>query len=165
MGSRGSVIPFFINKAKTGVLPITDMEMTRFNISLADGVEMVLWALENALGGEILVPKIPSYRIGDVAEAVGPNCRHEIVGIRPGEKLHEEMITTSDSPSTIDIGNYYAILGSGLQKDIPKYLELLKAKSVPTGFAYDSGTNPDFLTVEQIRELIRTNIDEQFKPK
>jgi UDP-N-acetylglucosamine 4,6-dehydratase (inverting) len=164
MGSRGSVIPFFINKAKTGVLPITDMEMTRFNISLTDGVEMVLWALENALGGEILVPKIPSYRIGDVAEAVGPNCRHEIVGIRPGEKLHEEMITTSDSPSTIDIGNYYAILGSGLQQNIPKYLELLKAKSVPSGFAYDSGTNPYFLTVEQIRSLIRMHIDEQFTP-
>jgi FlaA1/EpsC-like NDP-sugar epimerase len=140
------------------------MEMTRFNISLTDGVEMVLWALENALGGEILVPKIPSYRIGDVAEAVGPNCRHEIVGIRPGEKLHEEMITTSDSPSTIDIGNYYAILGSGLQQNIPKYLELLKAKSVPSGFAYDSGTNPYFLTVEQIRSLIRMHIDEQFTP-
>jgi UDP-N-acetylglucosamine 4,6-dehydratase len=164
MGSRGSVIPFFINKAKTGVLPITDMEMTRFNISLTDGVEMVLWALEHALGGEILVPKIPSYRLGDVAEAVGPNCRHEIVGIRPGEKLHEEMITSSDSTSTIDIGNYYAILGSGLQQNIPKYLELLKAKSVPSGFAYDSGSNPYFLTVEQIRALIRLHIDAQFTP-
>ena len=164
MGSRGSVIPFFINKAKSGVLPITDMAMTRFNISLEDGIEMVLWALENALGGEILVPKIPSYRIGDVAEAVGPNCKHEIVGIRPGEKLHEEMITSSDSPSTIDLGNYYAILGAGLQNNIGKYLEELKAKSVPTGFAYDSGTNPEFLTVDQIRTLIKMHMDPEFKP-
>jgi len=138
--------------------------MTRFNISLIDGVEMVLWALENALGGEILVPKIPSYRIGDVAEAVGPSCRHEIVGIRPGEKLHEEMITTSDSPSTIDLGNYYAILGSGLQQNIPKYLELLKATYVPPGFAYESGKNPDFLSVEQIRRLIKIHMDSQFTP-
>ena len=164
MGSRGSVIPFFINKAKTGVLPITDLAMTRFNIPLIEGVEMVLWTLENALGGEILVPKIPSYRIGDVAEAVGPNCRHEIVGIRPGEKLHEEMITTSDSPNTIDLGNYFAILGSGLQQNIPMYLEKLKAKYVPPGFAYESGKNPNFLNVEQIRSLIKTHMDENFTP-
>lgn len=164
MGSRGSVIPFFINKAKSGVLPITDMAMTRFNIPLDEGIEMVVWALENALGGEILVPKIPSYRIGDVAEAVGPNCKHEIVGIRPGEKLHEEMITSSDSPSTIDLGNYYAILGAGLQNNISKYLDELKAKSVPMGFAYDSGTNPEFLSVEQIRTLIKIHMDPEFKP-
>ena len=164
MGSRGSVIPFFINKAKSGVLPITDMAMTRFNIPLDEGIEMVVWALENALGGEILVPKIPSYRIGDVAEAVGPNCKHEIVGIRPGEKLHEEMITSSDSPSTIDLGNYYAILGAGLQNNISKYLDELKAKSVPMGFAYDSGTNPEFLNVEQIRSLIKIHMDPEFKP-
>ena len=138
--------------------------MTRFNISLEDGIEMVLWALENALGGEILVPKIPSYRIGDVAEAVGPNCKHEIVGIRPGEKLQEEMITSSDSPSTIDLGNYYAILGAGLQNNIGKYLEELKAKAVPTGFAYDSGTNPEFLTVDQIQTLIKMHMDPEFKP-
>lgn len=164
MGSRGSVIPFFINKAKSGILPITDMAMTRFNIPLEEGVEMVLWALENALGGEILIPKIPSYRIGDVAEAVGPNCKHEIIGIRPGEKLHEEMITSSDSPSTINIGNYYAILGAALQNNIGMYLEQLKAKAVPAGFAYDSGTNPEFLSVEQIRSLIKVHMDPDFKP-
>jgi UDP-N-acetylglucosamine 4,6-dehydratase (inverting) len=164
MGSRGSVIPFFINKAKSGVLPITDTSMTRFNISLEDGVEMVVWALENALGGEILVPKIPSYRIGDVANAVGPNCKLEIVGIRPGEKLHEEMITNSDSPSTIDIGNYYAILGGGLEENMVRYRRLFNAKSVATGFAYDSGTNPDFLTVDQIRILIKTHLDPEFQP-
>jgi UDP-N-acetylglucosamine 4,6-dehydratase len=164
MGSRGSVIPFFINKAKSGVLPITDTSMTRFNISLEDGVRMVLWAIENSVGGEILVPKIPSYRICDVANAVGPNCKHEIIGIRPGEKLHEEMITKSDSPSTIDLGSYYAILGAGLQNNLNKYLEESNAKVVPSGFAYDSGTNPEFLTVDQIRSLIKIHIDPTFKP-
>lgn len=164
MGSRGSVIPFFINKAKSGVLPITDLGMTRFNISLEDGVEMVLWTLENALGGEILIPKIPSYRISDVAEAVGPNCKQEIVGIRPGEKLHEEMITSSDSPSTLDLGNYYAILGAGLQKNMAMYVKQLNAKTVPSGFAYESGTNPDFLTVDQIRSLIKIHMAPDFTP-
>ena len=164
MGSRGSVIPFFMNKAKTGVLPITDMGMTRFNIPLEEGVEMVFWALEHALGGEILVPKIPSYRIGDVAEAVAPNCKHEIVGIRPGEKLHEEMITSSDSPSTVDLGGYYAILGSHLQTNVQQYSDTMKAKLVPTGFAYESGTNPDFLNVEQIRALIKLHMDPTFSP-
>ena len=164
MGSRGSVIPFFINKVKTGVLPITDMGMTRFNIPLEEGVEMVFWALEHALGGEILVPKIPSYRIGDVAQAVGPNCKHEIVGIRPGEKLHEEMITSSDSPSTVDLGSYYAILGSHLQANVQQYSDTMNAKPVPTGFAYESGTNPDFLSVEQIRELIKRHMDPNFLP-
>ena len=106
MGSRGSVIPFFIEKAKTGELPITNPEMTRFNITLNQGVEMVLWALGNAKGGEIFVPKLPSYRIIDLAKAIGPNCRHKNIGIRPGEKIHEEMITTSDSFTTVDLGSY-----------------------------------------------------------
>ena len=97
MGSRGSVIPFFLQKAQSGVLPITDQAMTRFNISLEEGVQMVLWSLEHALGGELFVPKIPSYRITDVAEAIGPSCEKPVVGIRPGEKIHEEMITASDS--------------------------------------------------------------------
>jgi UDP-N-acetylglucosamine 4,6-dehydratase (inverting) len=164
MGSRGSVIPFFMNKAKTGVLPITDMAMTRFNIPLEEGVEMVFWALEHALGGEILVPKIPSYRIGDVAEAVAPRCKQVIVGIRPGEKLHEEMITSSDSPSTVDLGGYYAILGSHLHTNLLQYSTTMKAKPVPTGFAYESGTNPDFLSVAQIRGLIKTHMDANFSP-
>jgi len=164
MGSRGSVIPFFMNKAKTGVLPITDSAMTRFNIPLEEGVEMVFWALEHALGGEILVPKIPSYRIGDVAEAIGPNCKQEIVGIRPGEKLHEEMITSSDSPNTIDLGSYYAILASSQQSHMYEYLKTLKAQQVPNGFAYDSGSNPDFLNVKQIRELIKAHMNPEFEP-
>ena len=99
----------FLNKARSGLLPITDSKMTRFNISLNEGVDMVLWALNNALGGEILVPKIPSYLITDLAEAIGPGCKKHIIGIRPGEKIHEEMITVSDSFSTIDLGSYYAI--------------------------------------------------------
>ena len=97
MGSRGSVVPFFLAQRASGVLPITDPTMTRFNISLQEGVNMVLWSLENARGGEILVPKIASYRITDVATAIGPECRQEIVGIRPGEKIHEEMITGTAS--------------------------------------------------------------------
>ena len=164
MGSRGSVIPFFLNKAKSGVLPITDPLMTRFNISLADGVEMVCWALEKALGGEILVPKIPSYRITDVAEAIGPNCKKEIIGIRPGEKLHEEMITTSDSPNTLDLGQYYAILGSSMLSQSPTYMTKLKAKQVGPNFSYDSSNNPDYLSVSQIRELIKLHIDPNFEP-
>jgi FlaA1/EpsC-like NDP-sugar epimerase len=157
MGSRGSVFPFFLTKAKTGVLPITHPDMTRFNISLEDGVEMVLWALEKALGGEILVPKIPSYRIVDVADAIGPECKKEIVGIRPGEKLHEEMITASDSPNTLDLGQYYAIISNGEFNLINKYIQDRKGIRVPEDFTYNSGLNKDFLTVKQIRELIRVN--------
>ena len=164
MGSRGSVIPFFLNQAKTGVLPITDTAMTRFNISLDEGVEMVLWALENANGGEILVPKVPSYRIGDVAEAIGPNCKREIVGIRPGEKLHEEMITSSDSPNTVDLGTYYAILNTGMHQSMSAYINKMNAERVTEGFAYGSGTNPVFLSVNNIRALIRKNMDPEFEP-
>lgn len=162
MGSRGSVIPFFMNKVRTGILPITDPEMTRFNISLEDGVEMVLWALEQAIGGEIFVPKIPSYRITDVAQAVGPHCKHEIVGTRPGEKLHEEMITPSDSPNTVDLGAYYAILQAGTK--VRDYLDQRAATAVDPYFSYNSGSNPDFLSVEQIRSLIRAHVDPHFEP-
>ena len=164
MGSRGSVIPFFLNQALAGVLPITDPAMTRFNISLQDGVEMVLWALNHALGGEVLVPKIPSYRITDVAEAIGPSCDKPVIGIRPGEKIHEEMITSSDSFSTIDLGKYYAVLPSdGLLQERYKAAGVL-ISSVAPGFAYNSGTNPDFLTVQKIRELIRQHVNPSFHP-
>ena len=164
MGSRGSVIPYFLEKAKTGVLPITDPAMTRFNISLKEGVDMVLWALENSQGGELFVPKIPSYRITDLAEAIGPSCEKQIIGIRPGEKIHEEMITASDSPTTIDIGAYYAILPSDarIQK---RYEEAgINISRVPSGFTYDSGSNDKFLSVEELRSLIVENIDFGFKP-
>ena len=163
MGSRGSVIPFFLEQAKTGRLPITHTDMTRFNISLNDGVNMVHWALQEAHGTEILVPKIPSYRITDVAEAVGPSCKVELVGIRPGEKLHEEMVTSSDSPNTIDLGPYFAILPlkNGVAK---KYAASHRAQDVPDGFSYHSGSNPDFLSVEALRGLIRQHINPAFEP-
>jgi UDP-N-acetylglucosamine 4,6-dehydratase len=162
MGSRGSVIPFFLERRKTGVLPITDLEMTRFSISVHEGVQMVLWTLKNMLGGEIFVPKIPSYRIVDVAEAVGPECEHRVVGIRPGEKVHEEMITVSDSYNTVDYGSYYAILPqSGLWMK-EEYCAKTTAKCIEKGFSYNSGTNPEFLTVAEIRKLIFKNIDKNF---
>lgn len=164
MGSRGSVIPFFLERAKTGILPITDPAMTRFNISLSDGVKMVMWAAENATGGELLVPKIPSYRIKDVAEAIGPSCEKPIVGIRPGEKIHEEMITSSDSFSTIDIGDYYAILPS-TEVNSPVRNELWgQHASVPEGFTYNSGSNPQFLSVEELRALIKKHVCFSFEP-
>jgi UDP-N-acetylglucosamine 4,6-dehydratase/5-epimerase len=161
MGSRGSVIPFFMGRRKTGVLPITDEQMTRFNISLQDGVDMVLWSIENNWGGEILVPKIPSYRITDVAEAVAPECRREVVGVRPGEKIHEEMITASDSPNTVDLGPYYAILPSGGAVSLDDYCRATGAQRVEPGFSYDSGTNADFLDVAQLRALIAEHVTGQ----
>jgi UDP-N-acetylglucosamine 4,6-dehydratase (inverting) len=154
MGSRGSVIPFFLEKRKTGVIPITDPAMTRFNISLQEGVDMVLWALENTQGGEIFVPKIPSYRITDLAMAIGPDCDHPVIGVRPGEKIHEEMITSSDSFNTVDLGKYFAILPSAGSHTVESYCKAHGGKPVPQGYAYNSGSNPDFLTVEQIRTLI-----------
>lgn len=159
MGSRGSVVPFFLDRCKSGVLPITDPAMTRFNISLQDGVEMVLWALKNAQGGEIFVPKIPSYRITDVAMAIGPNCQHPVIGIRPGEKIHEEMITDSDSFNTIDLGKYFAILPSAGKYTVESYCQSFGGNPVQPGFAYNSGSNPDFLTVDQLRALIDGKVD------
>ena len=158
MGSNGSVIPFFQNKKTQGVLPITDPKMTRFNITLSEGVEMVLYALEQAWGGEIFVPKIPSYRITDLAEAIGPECEKEIIGIRPGEKIHEEMITSSDSFTTYDLGKYYVILPQTLLWDINLFIKKFHAKKVEEGFRYNSGENKEFLTVEEIRDLIKKNI-------
>jgi UDP-N-acetylglucosamine 4,6-dehydratase (inverting) len=159
MGSRGSVIPFFLEKRKTGVLPITDPEMTRFNITLQEGVDMVLWSLRHAWGGEILVPKIASYRITDVARAIAPECAHPVVGVRPGEKLHEEMITSSDSYNTVDLGRYYAILPSGADYSIDEYVSGQHAKRVAPGFCYNSGTNEQFLGVAELRELIAEHVE------
>lgn len=154
MGSRGSVIPFFQKLRPSGTLPITDARMTRFNITLDEGVAMVLWAIENAFGGEILVPKIPSYRVVDVAEAIGPECDKPLVGVRPGEKIHEEMITSSDAPNTVDIGQYFAILPPGDKALLERYAAERNAHAVDVNFSYSSGTNEDFLTVEQLRRLI-----------
>lgn len=162
MGSNGSVIPFFMKKKKEGVLPITDPNMTRFNISLQGGVDMVLHAIETAWGGEIFVPKIPSYKITDVAEAIGPECRHEVIGIRPGEKLHEEMITSSDSFSTYDLGKYYAILPQVPAFKLNDYIHHFNAKPVKQGFQYNSGENKEWVGVEEIRSLIKEHVDPDF---
>jgi UDP-N-acetylglucosamine 4,6-dehydratase len=158
MGSNGSVIPFFLKKRESGVLPITDPNMTRFNISIADGVKMVLHALEHAWGGELFVPKIPSYRITDIAQAIGSNCEHTVIGIRPGEKIHEEMITSSDSFTTYDLDKYYVILPQAPNWNIDEYITYFGAKPVPPGFNYSSGANDKFLSVEQLRELIADNV-------
>ncbi len=159
MGSRGSVIPFFMKKKSDGILPITHPEMTRFNISLQAGVDMVMYALEHHLGGEIFVPKILSYRILDIAEAIDPECETPIVGIRPGEKLHEEMITDTDSLNTIDLGKYYAILPSvSFSCNEDDYLSHYKAKKVPFGFRYNSGTNDQWETVDSLKDLIGKHV-------
>ncbi|MFN5962224.1 MAG: UDP-N-acetylglucosamine 4,6-dehydratase (inverting) [Verrucomicrobiota bacterium] len=164
MGSNGSVIPFFLRKRGEGVLPITDPAMTRFNISLEDGVGMVLHALEHAWGGELFVPKIPSYRITELAEAIGPSCEHHVVGLRPGEKIHEEMITSSDSFSTYDLGKYYVILPQVPVWNREQFISTFRARSVTPGFSYSSGANEEWLSVEQIRTLIRTHLDPDFMP-
>ena len=166
MGSRGSVIPFFLEKRKTGVLPITDPEMTRFNISLEEGVDMVFFALEHALGGEIFVPKIPSYRITEVAKAIGPDCKHPVVGIRPGEKVHEEMITSSDSMNTIEAEKYFVIVPNSAEtsfaETMQKYLKHYSAKPVTPGFRYSSGANDVWLSAEELRVLIKKHVNADF---
>ena len=168
MGSNGSVMPFFLKKKNKGesFLPITDSGMTRFNISLEDGCEMVFYAIEKAWGGEVFVPKIPSYKISDVATAIAPDLEQKVVGIRPGEKLHEEMITSSDSYNTVDLGNYYAILPqnstySSYSKE--DYKKAFNAEDVPKGFSYDSGNNTEWETVESLRELVKLHVDPNFK--
>ena len=163
MGSNGSVIPFFLKKRKEGVLPITDPTMTRFNISLQGGVNMVMHALEHAWGGELFVPKIPSYRIMDVAEAIGPECEKPIIGIRPGEKVHEEMITASDSFNTYDLGKYYAILPQVPRFKLEDFIEQNNAKLVEQGFRYNSGENEEWETVESLRKLIKEHVDPTFE--
>ena len=169
IGSNGSVIPFFLNKKKNGApfIPITDNRMTRFNISLEDGCEMVFYSIEKALGGEIFIPKIPSYKILDVAKAIAPELEHRVVGIRPGEKLHEEMITSSDSYNTVDLGHYFAILPqkspySRYSKE--DYKKVFNAIDVPEEFSYNSGKNSDWETVESLRDLVRLHVDSNFKP-
>ena len=163
MGSNGSVIPFFINKKKEGILPITSEKMTRFNISLQGGVDMVMHALEHAWGSELFVPKIPSYKILDVAEAIGPECEKPVVGIRPGEKIHEEMITPSDSYNTYDLGKYYTILPTITPWDLEEFKSAHNAKQVPEGFSYNSGDNEEWETVDSLRELISEHVDSTFK--
>ena len=168
MGSRGSVIPFFIHKRDNGVkeLPITDMRMTRFNISLQAGVDLVMYAIGHHLGGEIFIPKIPSYHIVDVAKAIAPNIPLVEVGIRPGEKLHEEMITVTDALNTIDLGQYYAILPSvSFKHQREEYLQHHQAVPVPQGFHYSSDQNEEWETVETLRAKIKEFVDPNFEVK
>ena len=161
MGSRGSVIPFFVDRVADGFFPITDERMTRFNISLDEGVQMVMWALRNHFGGEIFVPKIPSYRITDVAKAIHPHLEHKVVGIRPGEKIHEEMITEADSFNTIDLGKYFAILPSDGKAKGQYDSQHIRYTNMEKGKSYNSGNNNSFLTVEDIRRLILENLSIQ----
>ena len=163
MGSNGSVMPFFLKKRTDAFIPITDPSMTRFNISLTEGVEMVLSALNSAWGGELFVPKIPSYRITDVAEAIAPGVEQKNVGIRPGEKIHEEMITSSDSYSTYDLGKYYAILPQVPRWSLSDFITHFKAVKVPIGFTYNSGENKECLSVADIRSLIQKHVDPTFE--
>jgi UDP-N-acetylglucosamine 4,6-dehydratase (inverting) len=162
MGSNGSVIPFFLKKKQEGKLPITDITMTRFNISLQGGVDMVMHALEHAWGGEIFVPKIPSYKITDVAEAIGPECEKLVVGIRPGEKIHEEMITISDSYYTYDLGKYYTILPSTHKWKLEEFINKFEAIKVKPGFQYNSAENKEWETVDTLRKLIVEHVDPNF---
>jgi len=158
LGSRGSVIPEFLKQRKNGKLLVTDLSMTRFNITLDESVDFVLWVLANSLGGEIFIPKIPSYRLADIVEIVGSGCKIKNIGIRSGEKLHEEMITKSDSLNTVDLGKCYAILSpnSHYKKSYVKnYCKLKKAKPVEKNFSYDSKKNKDFLSKEKIKKLIK----------
>lgn len=164
MGSRGSVIPFFLKNAKSGILPITDEKMTRFNITLQEAMKLVEWTLKHARGGEVFVPKIPSYKITDIANAIGPNCKKKFIGIRVGEKLHEEMITYSDAENTYDIGKYY-LINSNHSANIKssKYDGFIPVH-VPENFRYASNTNESFLNIGEIRALIKNNLDKNFEP-
>ena len=163
-GSRGSVVPLFIKKRKSGILPITNKEMTRFSVTLKEGAEMVLWALKNSKGGEIFVPKLPSYNIIDLAKTICPKCKLKNIGIRPGEKIHEEMITVSDSLNTVDLGIYYAILSSSGKYSVEEYCQNFGGVAVGEDFSYNSGTNPDFLTIKQLSNLIKKEVDPDFEP-
>jgi UDP-N-acetylglucosamine 4,6-dehydratase/5-epimerase len=161
MGSRGSVIPFFLARKDGGVLPITDPRMTRFSITLEQGVEFVINCLDRMWGGELFVPKIPSYRILDVANAIAPDARTEVVGIRPGEKLHEEMITSTDALNTIEFEDYYVILPSTPLWDLDAFRTTSghgQGRFVVDGFAYNSGTNDSFLTTDDLRGLIDEHV-------
>ena len=161
MGSRGSVIPFFMERRSSGTLPITDPRMTRFNITLEEGVMLVIQAIETMWGGEIFVPKIPSYRITDVAEAIAPECQRQIVGIRPGEKLHEEMITRTDGLNTMEFEKYFVIKPSMHVWKTEAYLEAFNGRMCEEGFSYSSDINTQWLTVEEIRRLIALHVHKE----
>lgn len=161
LGSRGSVVPYFMERRSTGALPVTDARMTRFSITLQEGVDFVLRCLGSMWGGELFVPRIPSFRILDVAQAIAPQAKVEIIGIRPGEKLHEEMITATDAISTIAFDDYLVLLPSMQLWDVEAFRTESSGKPgrrCEYGFSYNSGTNERFLTVEELRDLISREV-------
>ena len=153
-GSRGSVIPFFLKNKSKGELPITDKEMTRFNISLEHAVDVVMWSLKNLIGGELLIPKLPSFKIMDLAKAISPKCKTPIIGIRPGEKIHEEMVSSSDSQNTVELKDFYIILPTLNKKILSIYKKKLGAKKVKKNFIYNSNSNNKFLTLKELNQLV-----------
>ena len=153
-GSRGSVMPLFISQKKNNLLEITDKSMTRFNISLSEGIETVLWTLKNMEGGEIVVPKLPSYRIMDLVKAISSKIKIKLIGKRPGEKIHEELITISDSGNTIDVGNYYLILPSNNLRDLKNFVKRYKKLKFLNEFNYSSGKNKHFLKVNELKKIL-----------
>jgi UDP-N-acetylglucosamine 4,6-dehydratase (inverting) len=163
LGSRGSVVPYFIKMKKTGTLPVTDKRMTRFSITLQEGVDFVLDCLSKMWGGELFVPKIPSYRILDLAKSIAPEAKYEIVGIRPGEKLHEEMITITDAMTTVEFEDYFVIMPNtdNLGWDNEKFVKEsngIPGKYCEEDFSYSSDSNPIFLTIEELKNLINKNL-------
>lgn len=162
-GSNGSVAPFFLKKRKEGVLPITSPDMTRFNITIEEGIKMVLHTFEHSWGGELLVPKIPSFKVTDLAEAIAPECEQKIIGLRPGEKIHEEMISRSDSYYTYDLGEYYSIIPNKRKWKLSDYIDHFEAKEVKNGFKYSSGNNEEWETVESLREMVKKHVDPEFE--
>ena len=158
MGSRGSLIPLLLSHRHRGILPITDRRMTRFHIDANQATDLLLYALQYLWGGEILVPRLPSYRVWDVAKAIAPDAKIDLIGIRPGEKLYEEMISVTEAPTTVALGSYYAILPAQPIWDLRQYISLQSATPVPTDFTYRSDTNIDWLSVAQLRTLIDTLI-------
>ena len=164
LGSRGSVVPLFLEESAKGYIPCTDKGMTRFSLTLSQGVEFVLRTLETYVGGEIWIPKIPSYRLGTLIEAIGPNCKIEIIGVRPGEKLHEELISENDCHNVVDLGSAYAILPQFGNLSKEDYLKQIGGEGVKPGFRYGSDNNSHFLDVKELRELIRVHVDPKFRP-
>lgn len=162
IGSRGSVVPFFMKCRHNGSLPITHENMTRFNISLEEGVELVLYAMEDAVGGELYVPKLPSYKVTDMAEAIAPNCKQENVGIRPGEKMHEDMITAADALNTFEFEKHFVIAPSSQNNPVRDACIAKGGKEVAEGFNYNSGSNSEWLSVSDLRSLIRKHVDASF---
>ena len=163
MGSRGSVIPEFQKQKAKGLIKITDPDMTRFNITMEESIKLVLYALEKSIGGEIFVPKIPSFKITTLAKAIAGNTKTKVIGIRPGEKIHEELISTTEAQNTLDIKKYYVILSPSLDKSnnplslslYKKYLKQKNVKKVNKNFEYNSGKNNKFLNVKEIKKLLK----------